>query len=175
MRRLNEFLQRVGLSLREICALAILGFGVWMAVDARRTGLFPYFDKGEFSFGVVLIVGSALVLLKSFFASLSGADGVSKNIKSVAAIFSICGFLLGTGLAAIPAIGYANTLADARRAFDDLQSSVEQLTNESQRFGSENWRDVVPDVEQAVEDVETATSELEDKLTDRLSAAYRLP
>ncbi|QIK95560.1 hypothetical protein G7076_02870 [Sphingomonas sp. HDW15A] len=44
---------------------------------------------------------------------------------------------------------------------DDLQTAVAMLRVEIDRLQSENWRDVVPDIDSAAVDVELAASELE--------------
>lgn len=47
---------------------------------------------------------------------------------------------------------------------DQLQSSVQELRSNVDRLATENWRDVVPDIDVSAGDVEEETSQLENEL-----------
>jgi hypothetical protein len=51
-----------------------------------------------------------------------------------------------------------------KSAYDEVREKLESLDLEVSRFGDENWREVVPDVEIALEAAESALEELEELL-----------
>lgn len=57
-------------------------------------------------------------------------------------------------------------LDNAREEVENLQSSAASLSDEVSRFDSENWSDVVPDVQASADDVQGATDSAEAALSD---------
>ena len=55
-------------------------------------------------------------------------------------------------------------LASLEDRRDQLQSAAEDLRNNVDRLSSENWRDVVPDIDASSEGVESESSQMSDEI-----------
>ena len=59
-------------------------------------------------------------------------------------------------------------IASLKSSIEALQSANEDLRSNIDRLQSENWRDVVPDIEQSADEVETAQNEANDAAAEPL-------
>ena len=57
-------------------------------------------------------------------------------------------------------------IAELKDHIEELESASNDLRANVDRLQSENWRDVVPDIEQSTEDLESAQSDATDAATD---------
>lgn len=55
------------------------------------------------------------------------------------------------------------TLAPIRAAVEEAQEQAEKLTSEIERFDSEDWKDVVPDVRSAASDLKSTLEGIDPK------------
>lgn len=62
-------------------------------------------------------------------------------------------------------------LDDAESQIDILKSATDELTSAVDDFDYDNWRNVVPDIQQAAANVESAVNDLESLVDDAKSAA----